>query len=348
MPRLFCLCLLIVCAFPATASAMEFALQDDNVFVDQHGYSRQRALERAVALGATRIRVNVLWSRVLVRGGPRRPVYDFSRIDALQAAAAARGIRLQLTIAGPAPKWATADHRVGNVAPDPGKYAAFVRAVVRHFAGRVDRYSIWNEPNWSTWLSPVPRAASIYRALYRAGYAAVKRVDPTAQVLIGELAPTGEGRAIAPLRFLRQLTPRGAAPLEADGFALHPYQLTSAPTIAAGGPDDASIGTLRRLESALDALARRHALATPSGRPLDLYLTEFGYLTVGHRAQRPAVRAAWLASAIRIARRDRRVRELLQYELIDPPAAARWHSALLDRLGHPLSTYGALARALSG
>jgi hypothetical protein len=346
--RLLLTLLLALLVFPATAGAsMEFALQDDDVFVHQRGYDRDRALDHAVELGATRIRVNVLWARVLVSGGSAHPVYDFSAIDALQEAAADRGIELQLTIAGPAPSWATRDHRVGNVAPDPVKFGAFARTVAQHFAGRVDRYSIWNEPNWSTWLAPAKQAASLYRKLYRSGYAAVKGVDPRAQVLIGELAPVGGGHAIAPLKFLRDLTPRGSAPLKADGFALHPYQLTSAPAVATGKPDDVTIGTLSRLTSALDALARRNALTTPKGRRLDLYLTEFGYLTVGSRAQKASVRATWLSSAIRIARRNPRVRQLLQYQLVDPPAAALWHSAILTRRGLKQPAYAALAKALN-
>jgi hypothetical protein len=346
--RLLLATLLAFLIFPPSAgAAMEFALQDDDVFVHQRGYDRDRALDHAVALGATRIRVNVLWARTLVSGGSTHPVYDFSAIDALQAAAEERGIALQLTLAGPAPAWATRDRRVGNFAPDPVKFGAFAGAVAEHFAGRVDRYSIWNEPNWSTWLAPAQRSASLYRKLYRAGYAAVKRADPEAQVLIGELAPVGGGRAIAPLKFLRDLTPRGSAPLKADGFALHPYQFMSAPTFVAGKPDDVTIGTLSRLTRALDALGRRHALTTPKGRPLDLYLTEFGYLTVGSRAQRASVRATWLTSALAVARRNPRVRQLLQYQLVDPPAGALWHSAILTRGGFPQPAYKALVRALN-
>ncbi len=333
------------------AAGMELALQDDPVFVHQHWYGRERALDRAQALGATRIRVNVLWARVLVSGAEARrapaarPVYDFSAIDALQAAAARRGIRLQLTIAGPAPAWATADHRVGPTAPDPAKFGAFVREVAAHFAGRVDRYSIWNEPNWNTWLAPARRAPALYRALYRAGYEAIKLVDPQARVLIGELAPHGGGRSIAPLKFLRGMTCAGCAPLKADGFAIHPYQLTRSPRRVEGGPDDVTIGSLRRLTKALDRLARRRALTTESGRRLDLYLTEFGYLTAGRRAQKPATRAAWLSAAFALARRNPRVRQLLQYQLIDPPAAERWHSAILTRRGLPQPAFSALARA---
>src|SRR3954451_2736839 len=192
-------------ALPARAHAaagMELALQDDAVFVDQRWMERDIALDHAVELGATRIRVNLLWSRQLVadataRTTPDTVTYDFSNIDALQAAAAARGIKLQLTIAGPAPAWATGDHRVGNYRPDAAKYGAFAGTVAKHFKGRVDRYSIWNEPNWNTWLAPGRTAASQYRALYTTAYKAVKATDPTAKVLIGELAPIGGGRAIA-------------------------------------------------------------------------------------------------------------------------------------------------------
>src|SRR3954453_20348233 len=155
--RILPLTLLAFLILPAAArasSGMEFALQDDDVFVHQRGYDRDRALDRAVALGATRIRVNVLWARTLVSGGASNPVYDFSAIDSLQEEAAERGIDLQLTIAGPAPSWARRAHKVGNLAPDPTKYSAFVREVVTPFNGKVNRYSLWNEPNWNACLGP--------------------------------------------------------------------------------------------------------------------------------------------------------------------------------------------------
>src|SRR5689334_23441327 len=149
--RLLLLILLALLVLPAKAVAsdtMEFALQDDDVFIYQSGLDRSEGLDRAEDLGVQRIRVNVLWSRVLVPGSTSaKPVYDFSAIDALQQDAALRGIQLQLTIAGPAPSWATGNHRVGPVSPDAAKYGKFVRAVAEHFKGRVDRYSIWNEPN---------------------------------------------------------------------------------------------------------------------------------------------------------------------------------------------------------
>src|SRR6476646_7070216 len=105
---------------PARASAgMEMAVQDDNVFVYSSPATREKGLKAAAQLGVKRIRVNLLWANLLVgdarsRKVPKDPVYNFLNIDQLQQEAALRGIKLQLTIAGPAPAWATKNHRVGN------------------------------------------------------------------------------------------------------------------------------------------------------------------------------------------------------------------------------------------
>ncbi len=224
--------LLAAALFPAAASAaprMEFALQDDAVFVDQRWMARDQALDHARALGTKRLRVNILWARSLAHGAEQHtppaggPQYDFSKVDALQAAAAAHGIKLQLTVTGPAPAWATKDHKVGGHQPDPVKFGAFVRTVAAHFKGRVDRYSVWNEPNLSAWLSPSKSAPKQYRALYKSAYGAIKTVDPKSKVLFGELAPNRDGRTIAPLKFLRD-----AAPLKGRSAALDALPFASA------------------------------------------------------------------------------------------------------------------------
>jgi hypothetical protein len=350
--------LLVLHPVAARASAgMELALQDDDVFLYSSPKARERGLDAAEKLGVKRIRVNVLWARLQL-GNPRahkppkHPVYDFGAIDQLQQEAALRDIKLQLTVAGPAPAWATRNHKVGNTWPSAYRFGQFVRAVAEHFAGRIDRYSIWNEPNWDTWLNPVNHAAGIYRNLYTHGYAAIKKADPRAKVLIGELQPYAEKHSIAPLRFLRGVTcstvrytaARHCTGLRADGLALHPYQFTLAPSLRFGGPDDAPIGSLRNMTSALNKLARRHALTTPTGNHLSLYLTEFGYLSRGSRALSSRRRAAWLTQAYKIARRNPRVKELLQYQLFDGPSTHAWHTGVMSRRGVPQAPFKALAR----
>jgi hypothetical protein len=42
------------------------------------------------------------------------------------------------------------------------------------------------------------------------------------------------------------------------------------------------------------------------------------------------------------------VRQLLQYQLVDPPEHELWHSAILHRDGSPQATYAGLAKATVG
>jgi hypothetical protein len=337
---------------------LEVALQDDAVFLQRAYFDREKALAAAQLLGVTRLRVLVIWARVPgaqpdSRTEPSQPHYDWSAYDGLIDAAARRGIRLQLDLTGPVPAWAAGDRRQGVVRPDAGLFGEFAAAAARHFKGRVDRYSIWNEPNYVGWLAPLSREPALYRALYMRAYAAIKGADPSAAVLIGETAPYAQkGRALAPLRFLRGVTCRTAsyaaarpcAGLHADGYAHHPYAFAGPPQASYPGRDNVTIGTLGRLTSALDRLGRANALTTPPGRPLDVYLTEFGYFAHGSLAPPPRKRARWLESAFGVAERDDRVKEMLQYMLVSPSAAVRFDTSILSSDGTPTPAFRALAK----
>jgi hypothetical protein len=331
-------------AGPAPADTpLEIALQDDPVFVRTHYYDRDRALAQARALGVTRIRAHVTWADVLndqakQRTQPSPLVYDFTAHDNLIDAAAAYGIRIQLNFVPHAPAFATGDRKVGVERPNPRMYAEFVRTAVEHFKGRVDRYALWNEPNHVGWLTPQSTAASQYRNLYREGYRAVKAADPKAKVLIGELVPYRNGnRSSSPLSFLRELTctrtaagvpgargyrmaKRGSCSgLRADGLAHHPYEYRGPPESGYPGTDNVTIGTLSRLTTTLRELSRLRALATPKLRPVEVYLTEFGYFGAGRNAHPDIRRASYLRRSFEIAVKDPMVRQMLQYLLVRPP-----------------------------
>lgn len=193
------------------AKGMEVAIQDDPVFLSQAYYDRERALQHARDMGVTRIRVNMIWSSVVNapddQNQPTPIVYNWAPYDSLIDAAARYGIRIQLTLTGSAPAWATFNRRAGVYGPRAGAYGDFTRAVATHFKGRVDRYAIWNETNYVSWMAPFEKAAALYRELYEAAYKQIKRADKRALVLIGETAPYAiNKRAIAPLEFLRDVT----------------------------------------------------------------------------------------------------------------------------------------------
>ena len=352
------LVLAVLALAPSSASAargMETALQDDLAFVHQHfadkRFTRERALQRARELRVSWIRINMEWERVELH--PRR--YDFSYYDEAIEAIRRAGMHVQVTLAGDAPAFATGNGIAGKYKPSVSRFAAFAAAAATHYRGRVRRYSLWNEPNWFTWLQPPAQAPRMYRELFRAGYSAIKGVAPESQVLFGETSPLlVPGRSKAPLDFLRKVfcVDRNYKPVRrcprivADGYAQHPYDFTRAPEVPNPNPDNVTMAQLSKLTGALDKLARRGLLRTPAGRPLDLWLTEFGYFQKGPRRISQARRAAYTKRAWAIARRNRRVRQMLQYMLISPPKTWEFFdTAILDRSGNPLPVFRALRSA---
>jgi hypothetical protein len=333
------------------ARGMEVGLQDDAVFLYQSYYNRDLALQQAKQLGVTRLRVNVLWNRIASaqnaqRTAPAQVTYNWAPYDSIVDTAAFYGIKVQFTVAGPAPAWANGKHRAGLHAgaykPNARLYGQFVRAVATHFKGRVDRYSMWNEPNWPGWLAPYKSAPRLYAGLFRAGYSAVKGVDPNAQVLFGELAPQEHrGKSLAPLTFIRKATAHGH--VKADGLAHHPYAFGVSPTSRKGGRNDVTMGTLRRLTRLLHVLAHKRKLRTPQGGSLPVYLTEYGYFAKGPRWLGNKRRSAYLRKGFQIALHTPSVREMTQYTLVAPPHGTAWDTSLVSSTGTPSSAFRSLS-----
>jgi hypothetical protein len=347
------------------ARGMELAIQDDATFlVGSKRVPRERALDYARQIGVTRIRVNMLWAYTMpssvytARRKPAQIQYLFDQYDSLVDAAADKGIRIHLSLTGPAPRWARPKASIKQAwyKPNTREFGRWAGVVAEHFAGRVDRYSIWNEPNWKTWLGPLNSAPGLYRSLYTRGYDAIKDADSRAKVLIGETSPYGRrGLSTAPLAFLRKVTcvnkkyrrARSCPKLRADGYAHHPYDFRHAPGFQYPGDDNVTIGTLPRLTKALDKLRRAGVLRSPRGGRLPIYLTEYGYFASGHRALPPKTRSRYLQQAYTIALRNSRVKSQLQYLLLAPPrnsSSAFFNLALMSTSGKKYPQFNALQR----
>ncbi len=214
---------------------------------------------------------------------------------------------------------------------------------------RVDQFVLWNEPNHQGLLLPqwesdarTPASPRVYRAMLRAGYAAVKGVrrSKRVKVLIGNTSSTGGLRgmgAVAPLEFLRRLacvdialkpmkTPDCAnfSALPGDGWAHHPYSQNERPSRVSKAktePGDVRMADLPQLVSTLDELVKRKRIA-PANRYI--YLTEFGYETqpvLGRPTIGEATQARWLTWAEYLADRLPTVRATAQFLLRDQPPA---------------------------
>jgi Cellulase (glycosyl hydrolase family 5) len=352
-------------ALPRPAEAarnLEIALQDDTVFVGQRYLDRKRAFRLARALGVTRLRVNAHWAWSMSRAQsrarrkPKQVFWGFADLDSLVDAAARNGIRVHLSVTGPAPVWASGNRKISGWQPNTRYFGEFASALAAHFKGRVDRYSIWNEPNWRTWLGPLKKGPALYRSLYQRGYAAIKKADPAAKVLIGETSPYARpGFSTAPIAFLRSLAcvnkrwkrVRRCPVLKADGYAHHPYDLRHAPNYRYPGADNATMGTLSNLTRAIDRIARTGALRFNGRGRMPLYLTEFGYLQDGHRSLPSKQRSRFLAQAYTMALKNKRVKSQLHYLLVSPPknsAGAFFNTGLMTRKGKKYPQYRALQR----
>lgn len=330
------------------------------MFLLKYWGNRDLALQRAKAMGVKSIRINVAWDKYL---GARR---SFRMWDEAVNLIRSYGIKVQFTII-PAYYYSPpnpANSYLSFKNPKPSHMAVFSRSVARHFRGRVKTYSICNEPNLPTFLtttgnikSPgsVKARATLYRNLYRAGYNAVKGVDPTNRVLLGEFT-SAKNRGKDPIEFLRAMAPAGAN-LKADGVAHHPFQFFVTP----GGRDTRywGISNTPKIQAILRGLAKSRALRTPQGGTPPLYYTEFAYLRGGIYAQPEAQRARWAGSAVRLVR-SQGVRQLVWYMMADPlacgprrnqpcPAGQRsvWDSSIISTDATKVfTTYVALAKAV--
>ncbi len=247
---------------------------------------------------------------------------------------------------------------------------------------RVDYWSIWNEPNHSGWLTPtwakrkgkfVERSASLYRSLLDSAWKALHATGHGRDTIIfGETAPAGNDskevkRFMKPATFIRALycldeklkrrTGKDAKRLNcppskrkfvkahpalfaATGYAHHPYQLLTAPSVK---PDDKgilTIGVLNRLEKLLDKAQRRYG----KSRRLPIYLTEFGYQTPPDPIGVPLRKqAAYINEAEYLAARDKRVRTMAQFLLVDDgdPVGLTFQSGLKTIKGKRKPSYAA-------
>ena len=202
----------------ATAQAsttQQSIIQDEHQMLELGPAVQARALDDAANLGADIIRVNVTWSRYAPSPrAKKRPKHfngsnpaaysqkKFALLDSLIAGAQQRGMQVMLTPTGTIPAWAS--RCKGSVKarstckPSPTEFGRFVRALGKRYP-QVKLWSIWNEPNLKSWLSPqysaggTLQSAALYRSLARSAIAGLRTTGHAKgnTILLGETAPIG-------------------------------------------------------------------------------------------------------------------------------------------------------------
>lgn len=173
--------------------------------------------------GAGWVRLDVDWSAI----EPTRGVQNWSATDRVVNAARSRGLRV-LAIATYTPRWAQdASVPAGTTHGRPAsaaQFGAFAGQAAGHFAGRIDSWEIWNEPNNTPFFAP-RTDASFYTAMLTASYSAIHGAVPSATVIGGALSPNVG--TDAPAAYLQQMYGAGAKGF-LDAVSTHPYTYPNA------------------------------------------------------------------------------------------------------------------------
>jgi hypothetical protein len=85
-------------------------------------------------------------------------------------------------------------------------------AMARRYAGSIDAYEIWNEPNLFTMWSPKPNVGH-FVSLLRAAYPKIKAADRSSTVITGGMSPAWDapdGSQVLPLTWVRRMYELGA------------------------------------------------------------------------------------------------------------------------------------------
>jgi len=184
--------------------------------------------DEVVSLGVSWVKQDILWRDF----EPVKGAIDFNTLDNIVNTLRDQNLNVLLTVSA-APDWARTSTDENGPPDNFADYAAFVGALAGRYAGRVQAYEIWNEPNlrreWNSTIHNI--SAASYIELLRAGYSAIKAVDPNAVVVSGGLAPTGfnDGvNAINDRLYLNALYVAGLGAVS-DAIGAHPLGWANPP-----------------------------------------------------------------------------------------------------------------------
>jgi hypothetical protein len=332
-------CLLLPTAAQARSSQLTMFEAPRELLSDDAAL-RAQTFDEVRGFGVRWLRVVMYWQSVAPDPDSRTvPAFDerdpnaypgFGRYDRLISEARGRGLHVVLTVSGPVPRWATRDRDDHVTRPSPTRFERFMTAVGRRYQHQVSRWTIWNEPNHPDFLQPQysshhhPLSPGIYRRLVQAADKGLRASGNGHDGMwIGETAPRGTGKDVAPLTFLRRALclnthyhrRRGCHRLPGDGWAHHAYTPAAGPYFVPAGHNDVTIGVLGRLNSALARAGR--AGAVRKGMPI--YLTEFGIQSYPDKIMGVSQirQAEYRSISEHIAYRNARVRGFSQYLMRD-------------------------------
>lgn len=175
---------------PAMLTAAQIGVADPGLEVslwgDPAGISGQ--LQLAQEAGAVWIKQRFEWRNIEPTARGR---FVWAESDRIVDAVNASGLKLIVRLDSQ-PAWSSSRVSFPTNGPpdDPRDFANFVGALATRYAGRIQAYEVWDQPNLAThWGDRRPDPGE-YTHLLRAAYSAIKAADPGGLVVSAALAPT--------------------------------------------------------------------------------------------------------------------------------------------------------------
>jgi hypothetical protein len=334
----------------AGAKQADFSgIVSEDVFAGDPGYQDVQLTQQR-SLGFQLIRQTFRWSDIETSPG----TYNFGAYDSYVAALSQHGMHVLPILFGPPPFRSSgppnADPRGGTYAParyeDLGDFAA---AVVRRYGPNgsfwsshpsvpylpIKAWQVWNEPNLKYYWASGPSPAG-YAALLKVTSAAIRSVDPSAEVVTAGLPDSNKGMAID--RFIKGMYKAGAGP-SFNTLATNPY-----------GKDPKQV--LARVAKV------RSVMNKSGGKRARIWITEMGWATGGPKGPYTVAakkQAKLIGDTLKLLRKQRsklKLRGIVYFNWKDaPPYDNRsdfWglHTGLIDQGGKPKPALKALQSVL--
>jgi polysaccharide biosynthesis protein PslG len=304
--------------------------------VNESSSQQAASLATMRSIGVRWVRVDANWSWVQPTGPSS---FDWSLIDREVDSMTAAGMHVDLII-DDTPPWARNSDAPGNWGQpaSASAFATYAREVAERYVPKgVLTYEIWNEPNIQTFWTPAPNP-TLYTAMLRDSYSAIKAAEPKATVLSGGLAPaTDDGTNIAPITFLGDMYADGAKG-SFDALGYHAY---SAPTL----PDTYNPGSgWSQMDQTNPSL--RSVMTANGDAGKQIWITEVGAPSSGPIGVGTTAQAEEVTQAVQGAQGTSWIGAEFFYTYQDATTNPDYYG-LRNADGSPKPAWAALAAALS-
>jgi hypothetical protein len=270
---------------PSAAQAAEPGLSPDLTWGTSTA-DQDRTAAAVKDVGSRWVRLNVEWNATETSPD----TYDswmLSHYDRGIALARAAGQKV-LMLVSQSPAWASGSSNKQSPPQNPADYADFVRFLAARWAGKVDAWEVWNEPNIDRFWPTGPDPAK-YTALLKAAYPAIKSADPNAKVVFA-------GPSTNDYNFIEGAYAAGAKGYF-DVMATHPYSCNSPESVSQSNGRISQFSYLGYRE------IRKSMLARGDDKPI--WFTEFGWSTSTQQCGvSEATQADYLTKAFKLAAQD--------------------------------------------